>query len=128
MTSLQLAASVALFATQDVLLIQRARQPYKGLWTLPGGKVEPEESAEHCALREVQEELGLTVEALVPVVVHRLASYELSVFASRTFSGTPKPSSEIADWRWCQLEEIGKLPTTPGLLEILTKAKKKLGI
>ncbi len=44
---------------QKVLLTKRADN---GLWCLPGGKMEPGESAEECCRREVMEETGLEVE------------------------------------------------------------------
>ena len=43
-----------------VLLIRRASDPFKGSWALPGGFVEIDESLEHCALRELKEETGIT--------------------------------------------------------------------
>ncbi len=42
-----------------ILLIERGIEPYKGKWALPGGFLNPEESAEIGALRELQEETGL---------------------------------------------------------------------
>lgn len=51
------------FLTNDdgeLLLVQRSVEPRKGLWTLPGGYVELGESTEEGALRELQEETGLT--------------------------------------------------------------------
>lgn len=42
-----------------VLLIQRAIDPYKGKWALPGGFMNIDESAEECARRELEEETGL---------------------------------------------------------------------
>ena len=43
-----------------VLLIERGIEPYKGKWALPGGFLKTDESAEEGALRELQEETGLT--------------------------------------------------------------------
>lgn len=48
----------------QVLLIQRAKEPYQGLWALPGGKLEDEDaSLEDAAVREIQEETGITLDA-----------------------------------------------------------------
>jgi ADP-ribose pyrophosphatase YjhB (NUDIX family) len=42
-----------------ILLIQRNQEPNRGYWTLPGGFVESQETAEAAVVREVQEETGL---------------------------------------------------------------------
>lgn len=44
----------------QILLIERGIEPYKGKWAFPGGFLNPDETAEEGALRELQEETGLT--------------------------------------------------------------------
>ena len=45
----------------NVLLIRRANEPFKGCWAFPGGFIEPDESAEEAAVRELMEETGLEI-------------------------------------------------------------------
>ncbi len=49
-----------LIVENDVLLIQRGHDPYKGEWAIPGGFVEQEERVLSAAQRELQEETGIT--------------------------------------------------------------------
>ncbi len=42
-------------------MILRGHEPGKGLWSIPGGRIEPGESDEQAVIREVQEETGLAV-------------------------------------------------------------------
>ncbi|MFG0291971.1 MAG: (deoxy)nucleoside triphosphate pyrophosphohydrolase [Phycisphaerales bacterium JB050] len=95
-----------------VLITRRpADTVYAGYWEFPGGKVEPGESPEDCAAREVHEEVGLVVKPS-----HRLAvvehTYEhgrvrLNAWVCREVEagGVARPI-EVADCRWCTLDEI----------------------
>jgi 8-oxo-dGTP pyrophosphatase MutT (NUDIX family) len=89
MTRTPNAASVALIEKDRVLLIQRNRTPYFGMWSLPGGRLEPGETAETAAVREVREETGLTCFRLTPVRRMLLAEgrFALQVFATEGFEG-----------------------------------------
>jgi len=56
------APAACCFLTNDageLMMVQRAIEPRKGLWTLPGGFVELGETTEEAALRELHEETGL---------------------------------------------------------------------
>jgi 8-oxo-dGTP diphosphatase len=51
----------------SLLLIQRGKDPFAGHWALPGGFIEPEETLEASARRELKEETGLEVGSLSPL-------------------------------------------------------------
>lgn len=48
-------------AGDEILLVQRGNDPGKGLWSVPGGFVDFDEDPEAAAVRETQEETGLTI-------------------------------------------------------------------
>lgn len=53
----------------SILLINRGEYPYKGCWALPGGFLQPNETIEECAYREITEEASVTPASLMPVGV-----------------------------------------------------------
>jgi len=57
-------------AEPKVLLIQRGNQPFKGSWAFPGGFMNMDETTEHCAIRELEEETGMKVSEL-----HQIGAY-----------------------------------------------------
>ena len=117
------AASVALMRDGRVLMIQRRRQPFAGLWTFPGGRCEPGEAAVSAAKREVREELGLELAELAPLTELTTEGWRLAVFRSHSFTGeVVADTAEIAALRWCTFAEACALPGTPGLGEVLRRA------
>jgi ADP-ribose pyrophosphatase YjhB (NUDIX family) len=116
------AASVALVRRRRVLLIQRARPPSAGYWTLPGGRLEPGETAEACAAREVREELGLAVFGLRPVSLITVRGHGLQVFATEGFEGEIVPDpAEVRQWRWVGPSELPVLRTTLDLADVMAR-------
>src|SRR2546423_1245303 len=83
-------ASAAIFRDGAVLLIERAKGALKGRWSLPGGHIEPGETAQAAAIREVCEETGVEADMQGLVDIHDvilreadgtlLAHYLITVF------------------------------------------------
>tara|TARA_R110002073_G_scaffold80073_1_gene193019 strand:+ start:445 stop:804 length:360 start_codon:yes stop_codon:yes gene_type:complete len=77
----------------EVLLVRRGREPLKGKWSIPGGKMEFGETAKEAALRELQEETGITarITRLIDVVdsIMEDQHYVLIDFEAEWISGEP---------------------------------------
>jgi 8-oxo-dGTP diphosphatase len=130
-------ASAAIFRRREVLLVERAKGPLKGLWSLPGGHIEAGEPARVAALREVREETGVVAElgGLVDIheVVRRgakgrlLAHYLLVVWYGRWVAGEPLAGSDAAAARFVPIDAIDTLPTTEAAPDLVGRAFKMLG-
>lgn len=98
-----------------LLLIRRATEPSKGCWSLPGGRVEPGESAAEAAAREVHEETGLVVTVGAELACVTLGSYLVRDFAATAIGGRLRAGDDADDVRWVAPEAIDDLALTPGL-------------
>lgn len=56
-----LAADAVIVDDGKVVLLERDHPPFEGRWVLPGGLVEPNETAREACIREAKEEVGLDV-------------------------------------------------------------------
>lgn len=95
---------------QELLLIRKKRGLGAGLINGPGGKIDPGETPEMAAVREVIEEVGVTPTA--PRWVGRLRfqfvdglRLQVEVFRSATFTGTPVESPEALPF-WCPRDAL----------------------
>jgi 8-oxo-dGTP diphosphatase len=129
-----LVASVGVFREGRVLIAQRLVEPAKGLFTFPGGRLEMGETLADCALRELQEEVGVTARIAgfidhVETVV-RGPSGEVQfhavvcAFAAHWVAGEPQSSSEIGETIWARPEDVSRWPTTRGLSGIVMRARQ----
>ncbi|SEG41770.1 ADP-ribose pyrophosphatase YjhB, NUDIX family [Thermomonospora echinospora] len=108
-----------------LLMIRRGHPPGEGLWSIPGGRVEPGESDAAAVVRELHEETGLAVRVGGPAGVVRRpgpenVTYEIHDYVAEATGGTLRAGDDAADARWVTAEELRGLPTTAGLLEALT--------
>jgi ADP-ribose pyrophosphatase YjhB (NUDIX family) len=132
------AASVAVFRGDRVLLAARTKPPADQMFSLPGGLVETGETLQEAALRELEEEVGVKAEiagfAGQVEVIERddegrcRRHFVVNAFAARWREGEGHPSDEAADVVWAGPREVEALAITPGLAGILTRAREILEI
>lgn len=130
-------ASAAIFRGAEVLLIERGKGPLRGLWSLPGGHIEPGEAARAAALREVREETGVEADIAGLLDIHEVlrhdggrltAHYLLVVFFGRWISGEPAPGDDAAAARFVPVEALGALPLTDGAASFIHRALERLTV
>ena len=108
-----------------LLLIKRGHAPGAGLWSLPGGRIEPGETDAEALVREMREETGLVIEAGQLIgTVRRPAQdgglLDIRDYAATVTGGTLRAGDDAADARWVAVSELEILPITEGLVEALT--------
>jgi len=129
----QLAVSAAIFRDDKILLVRRARSPAKGVYSLPGGRVEFGETLHAAAHREVDEETSLKIEIVDlagwrEVLPEAAGSghYLIMSFAARWVAGEPILNDELDDFRWLKPDGIGDLEVTAGLMPVIQSARRLL--
>lgn len=107
-----------------LLIIQRGHDPGAGLWSIPGGRLEPGETDAQALIREMLEETNLQVK--VGVLVGRVQRQglggtiiDIRDYAVTVTGGTLRAGDDAADARWVTAAELGRLEVTEGLIEAL---------
>lgn len=128
------AASIAVFKGQSVLVARRGKPPVQGFWSLPGGKIEPGETAAAAALRELEEETGVKADLLGLLDVHDVilhdtdgqltAHYLIAVHVGQWLSGEPLAADDITDAMFVSLDKLGGLDMTPAARCLIDRAWK----
>jgi ADP-ribose pyrophosphatase YjhB (NUDIX family) len=129
----QLAVSAAIFRDGKLLLVRRARSPAKGVYTLPGGRVEFGESLHEAVAREVMEETALSI-ALIGLAGWREVlpaaggggHYVILPFAARWRDGEVCLNPELDEFQWRVPDALDDLTLTDGLPDIIAAARALL--
>lgn len=110
-----------------ILLGKRSKDPQRGSWILPGGKIHAFETIAQAAARELAEETGLDVEIegqfqvyeiVEPPNEHRIIIYSWA----HVRGGSLKPGDDVAEVRFVSLKELGGMPLTPLVRRVLQDA------
>lgn len=131
-----LAVSTAVFRDGQVLLARRGAAPLRGLWSLPGGRVEPGETLAEAARREMMEEVGVACEVIGVAgaldIIRRdaagaaTAHFVVVSHAGLWQAGEPTTGPEAAEVGWFDPERLPEAETTDGLAGIVRAARDLL--
>ena len=133
----RLGASACVWRGSKVLLIERAKPPL-GMWSLPGGHVEPGELAVAAAERELLEETGLSASldhfaGLYEVIRHDATGalifhYAIACYAGLAPEGEAIAASDARSLRWVHPDELGGLNLAPHIAEAVARARALLSL
>ncbi len=122
---------VVVLRADAVLLVRRGKAPSLGAWSLPGGAQELGETVEQAARRELLEETGLAVGALVLAAhvdsIHRDPDgrvrfhYTILDFCARWEDGDPVAGGDSTEVAWAPFEEFDRF-------ELWDEARRVIGI
>jgi ADP-ribose pyrophosphatase YjhB (NUDIX family) len=115
-----------------VLLVERAKSPLKGYWSLPGGVLETGERLEEGLHREVLEETGLTIAPVrVLEIFERIMQdkrgateyhYVLIDYLCRVTGGVLNARDDVSRAMWVPRDELGAYKITEGTVPVIQKA------
>ncbi len=110
------ACDMILIEDGKLLLVKRAKEPFKGEWALPGGRIEENETAEQCAVREMKEETGLDVEPVRLVGIYSDPDRDprgiiAASYIVRRTGGELKAGDDAGEAAWFPLDKLPPLAT-----------------
>jgi 8-oxo-dGTP diphosphatase len=122
------AASACVWRGHEVLLVQRGSALGRGSWSLPGGKVEPNETTFEAAHRELLEETGVTATLSQHVgdftVELPELIYVISCFTGAFEGGEAVASTDASAVAWSHWQDIHNYQLAPNIIEAVGIARK----
>jgi ADP-ribose pyrophosphatase YjhB (NUDIX family) len=116
----------------EILLVERGKEPLKGLWSLPGGILEVGEKLVDGIRREVREETGLVIEPLTMFeIFERIMPdaegraeyhYVLIDYICRVTGGDLRAASDVSAVAWLPRDRLCDYRITEGTLEVVFRA------
>lgn len=131
-----LGVGALIFDADKILLVERAKEPLQGFWSIPGGIVETGEKLEEAIRREVREETGLEVDALsIFEIFERIISdaegrpeyhYVLIDYLCGVTGGQLEAASDVSRAAWVGQDDLREYRITEGTLAVVERAFAKL--
>ncbi|GAA4283312.1 hypothetical protein GCM10022261_08430 [Brevibacterium daeguense] len=124
MRRVRAASSIVRRGDGALLLVRRGRPPQPGLWSVPGGKSEGNETLRETAARETFEETGLHVDVgehlwQLDIPVSDELVYEVHDFAATVAGGRLQAGDDATEVTWVPRDQIAHLPLVDHLLDHL---------
>ena len=111
-----------------ILAAERGYGEYRGFWEFPGGKREEGESGEDAIIREIKEELGVTIETdgFIATIEHDYPDFHLIMdcYYAHVVEGVIKANEHMA-LRWISVDEIAGLEWLPADWKVLPFVREK---
>ena len=132
-----LGASACVWRHGKVLLIERAKPPL-GMWSLPGGHVEPGETVAAAAQRELTEETGLSAQlqlfvGLYDIIRHDEAGrltvhYAVACYAGLADGGEAIAGGDAKAVKWVDPGDLPQFRLAPNIVDAVSRARTLLGL
>ena len=110
------------------MLIRRGREPRKGEWSIPGGKVERFETLRAAAARELLEETGVTAKIGELIAVYEIIDaefhYVLIDYEATWLSGEPRAADDADAAGFFPFEETLAKVSREDLRDVLIRSRR----
>jgi len=126
-----------IFEGDTVLLVERAGEPLKGWWSIPGGLLETGENLADAVKREVREETGLLVEVVSRFdIFERIMRdgegrpeyhYVLIEYICKAAGGELQPGDDVSRVEWVPCARLDDYRVTSGTIEAVKRAFSDAG-
>lgn len=107
----QVAAAIIVNNGKVLITQRQLHDAFGGFWEFPGGKLEPGESLEQCLIREIFEELAVSIQVHRPLFhySHEFDHLKITLhfFLCTILNGTPA-CIEVRDWKWVDHSQFDK--------------------
>ena len=124
------------FRDRSVLVIKRGNPPLSSAWSLPGGRVNENESLPEATSREVKEECDIGIEIVDLITLYEyierdgggLVKYHYTVFdfAARYVEGELRALTDALDARWIEIDTLDRCELTDAARRIIREGYERV--